>query len=400
MPLIRDFNDPNLVPMDNPIEARKNDLKRVTEWLASPAGLKFAGKQALLRTTGNLESFSPSDIASAAGRGTADAASAIATILAQVPLNGTGTHFLFNELSSLAFQNSSFYAGNRFAANQANYRGTVNIKVSKKTAGKDLIQDYYNPVTPGIREKGEGFYDDISKDKYVDSNNIKKDLVPFHFGLVEVVDGVPVVNKYLQFRAQFIGQLQDNFNGIWSNIGYVGRAEDFYVYTKFRRSMSFSFRVAAFTKEETPSLLNKVNKLASITAPTYSDSNKFMRGNIVRLTIGDYVKYLPGKIDSVNVTTSFDEPWDVYNPNQIMPTIATIAVQFTPIHNFVPETDLGYDSSPTFIGSQQGPYQLTRAQQDERAQAEAEAAALVEQRRLQEADDYFRRSSLDPTLRF
>src|SRR6056300_1593317 len=187
MPIIRDFNK-DLVPMDNPIEARKNDLKRVTEWLASPAGLKFAGKQALLRTTGNLESFSPSDIASAAGRGTADAASAIATILAQVPLNGTGTHFLFNELSSLAFQDSSFYAGNRFAANQANYRGTVNIKVNKKTAGKNLLQDYYNPVTPGIREKGEGYYDSISEDKYVSENEIKADLVPFHFGLVELND--------------------------------------------------------------------------------------------------------------------------------------------------------------------------------------------------------------------
>jgi len=399
MPLIRDFNDPNLVPMDNPIEARKNDLRRITEWLASPAGLKFAGKQALLRTTGNLESFSPSDIASAAGRGTADAASAIATILAQVPLNGTGTHFLFNELSSLAFQNSSFYAGNRFAANQANYRGTVNIKVSKKTEGKTLIQDLYNPATPGIREKGEGFYDDISEDKYVSYNDIKTDLVPFHFGLIELNDGVPGVTKVLQFRSQFVGQLQDNYNGIWSNVGYVGRAEDFYTYTKFRRSMNFSFRTAAFTAAETPSLLNKVNKLASMTAPTYNDTSRFMRGNIVRLTIGDYINRLPGKIDSVNVSTSFDEPWDT-TTGQIMPMIATISVQFTPIHNFIPETDIGTQNTSPFIGTNQGPYQLTQAQQDERAQAEAEAAALAEQRRLQEADDYFRRSSFDPTLRF
>ena len=65
MPIIRDFNK-DLVPMDNPIEARKNDLIRITEWLASPAGLKFAGKQALLRTTGNLDSFSRTDIQKAA----------------------------------------------------------------------------------------------------------------------------------------------------------------------------------------------------------------------------------------------------------------------------------------------------------------------------------------------
>ena len=65
MPIIRDFNK-DLVPMDNPIEARKNDLIRITEWLNSPAGLKFAGKQALLRTTGNLDSFSRKDILKAA----------------------------------------------------------------------------------------------------------------------------------------------------------------------------------------------------------------------------------------------------------------------------------------------------------------------------------------------
>lgn len=386
MPLIRDFNDPNLVPMDNPIEARKNDLLRITEWLNSPAGLKFAGKQALLRTTGNLESFSRKDLTSAAGRGAADTASAIATILAQVPVNGTGTHFLFNELSSLVNGDTSFYTGNRFASNQANYRGTITINKnnSKRLRNKTTLDEMgYNPHTKGGREQGEGFYDDISKDKYVSYENIKKDLVPFYFGLVELNDGVPVTNKHLQFRAQFLGQLEDNFTGVWSNVGYVGRAEDFYVYTKFRRSMNFSFRVAAFTKAETPSLLNKVNKLASITAPTYSDSSRFMKGNLVRLTIGDYVKNLPGKIDSVNVSTSFEEPWDIYNPGQIMPTIVTVSVQFTPIHNFIAETDLGFDTSPTFIGTSQGPYQLTQAQQDERAQAEAEQAEAL---RISQAD--------------
>jgi hypothetical protein len=402
MPLIRDFNDPNLVPMDNPIEARKNDLLRITEWLKSPAGLKFAAKQGLLRATAGNNSNNRADLLRNAGQGAVDAASAIAVILAQVPVAGTGTHFLFNELSSLAFQNTSFYTGNRFASMQANYRGTITIKTdrTRRIQEGSALDELYNPAVGGIRERGADYYDDISRDKYVDFEDIKKDLVPFHFGIVEVVDGIPQVSKYLQFRAQFIGQLQDNFNGIWSNVGYVGRAEDFYVYTKFRRSMSFSFRVAAFTKAETPSLLNKVNKLASFTAPTYSESSKFMRGNIVRLTIGDYVKFLPGKIDSVNVVTSFDEPWDVHNPNQIMPTIATVSVQFTPIHNFVPETDLGYGTVDPFIGTAQGPYRLTQAQQDERAAAEAQAAAQAEERRMQEAEDYFGRSSFDPTLRF
>ena len=364
MPLIRDFNDPNLVPMDNPIEARKNDLLRITEWLASPAGLKFAAKQGLLRASAGNNSNNRDELLTNVGRGATDAASAIAIILAQVPLAGTGTHFLFNELSSLAFQNSSFYAGNRFASMQANYRGAINIKTSNRITGEKLLQDYYTPAVEGVRNRGEGSYDSISEDKYVSEDEIKEDLVPFHFGLVELNDGQPVVNKYLQFRAQFVGQLQDNFNGIWSNVGYIGRAEDFYTYTKFRRAMSFTFRTAAFTAAETPSLLNKVNKLASMTAPTYNDTSRFMRGNIVRLTIGDYVNGLPGKIDSVSVTTSFDEPWDT-TTGQIMPMIATVSVQFTPIHNFIPETDTGTQLTSPFIGTNQGPYQSTAGEQPE-----------------------------------
>ena len=394
MPLIRDFNDPNLVPMDNPIEARKNDLLRITEWLASPAGLKFAAKQGLLRASAGNNTNNRDELLTNVGRGAADAASAIAIILAQVPVAGTGAHFLFNELSSLAFQNSSFYAGNRFASMQANYRGAINIKTSNQITGKKLLQDYYTPAVEGVRKRGEGYYDSISEDKYVSESEIKADLVPFHFGLVELNDGIPSVSKILQFRSQFVGQLQDNYNGIWSNVGYIGRAEDFYTYTKFRRAMNFTFRTAAFTAAETPSLLNKVNKLASMTAPTYNDTSRFMRGNIVRLTIGDYVNRLPGKIDRVSVATSFDEPWDTIT-GQIMPMIATISVQFTPIHNFIPETDTGTRSTSPFIGTNQGPYHLTKTEQDERAQAEAQA----EQRRLQEAEDYLRRSFFDPTLR-
>jgi hypothetical protein len=163
MPLIRDFNDPNLVPMDNPIEARKNDLRRITEWLASPAGLKFAAKQGLLRASAGNNSNNRDELLTNVGRGAADAASAIAIILAQVPLAGTGTHFLFNELSSLAFQNNSFYAGNRFASMQANYRGTVTVKKSNRSRGEKTLESLYNPITPGVRERGEEYYDSISK---------------------------------------------------------------------------------------------------------------------------------------------------------------------------------------------------------------------------------------------
>lgn len=340
MPLIRDFNDPNLVPMDNPVEARKNDLLRITEWLASPAGLKFAAKQGLLRTTAGNNSNNRADLAKNIGKGTTDAASAIAVILAQIPVAGTGTHFLFNELSSLAFQNTSFYANNRFASMQANYRGVININRSKS------IEDQYNKVTPGQRNRGEGIYDPINESVFTEEE--KADLVPLSFKIQGISDGQGTTLRVLQFRGYFGGNLSDSFNGNWNNINYIGRGENFYTYGNFSRTLSFGFSVAASTEQEIEPVTGKVNALASLTAPTYSYDG-YMRGTLVKLTIGNYVTNLLGKVDSVSIDTDFNSPWEI-SPGKILPMVTNINVQFTPIHNFVPQTVL-VDDGTAYIGN-------------------------------------------------
>lgn len=339
MPLIRDFNDPNLVPMDNPIEARKNDLLRITEWLKSPAGLKFVAKQGLLRATAGNSSNNRADLAKNIGKGATDAASAIAVILAQIPVAGTGTHFLFNELSSLAFQDASFYSGNRFASMQANYRGTINI--TKKTLGRksDANLDTYYNSDPN-RVKGVDVYDGINGQVFntVNDENVElyQDLVPFYFGIQGLKDGINQTIQFLQFRGFFEGNLSDTFNGNWNTVNYVGRGENFYTYQSFSRSITFSFKTAAFAEKEIEVLADKLNALASVTAPTYSDRG-FMRGTLVKLTIGDYIRKMPGKIDSISISSDFNTPWEI-TPGLVLPMLSTVNVQFTPIHENVPQT--------------------------------------------------------------
>ena len=346
MPIIRDFND-NLVPMDNPIEARRNDLIRITEWLNSPAGLKFAAKQGLLRASAGNSSNNRADLLKNVGTGAADAASAIAVILAQVPVAGTGTHFLFNELSSLAFQNSSFYSGNRFASMQANYRGTINI--SKKTLGRknDPALDTFYDSDP-TRKRGEDIYDPINGNVTVSTEEeLFADLLPFYFKVQGVADNRPVTTRILQFRGYLEGEIADNFSGDWSTTNYVGRGENFYSYNSFNRSFSFSFKTAAFASGELENVTKKLNTLASITAPSYS-SRGFMQGTLVKITIGDYVKDLLGKVDSVTINTSLDSPWEI-TPGRILPMVSTVNVSFTPIHNFVPT--VATPDGPNFIGN-------------------------------------------------
>ena len=91
----------------NQINARTNDLERFTKLLTRKPGLKFQGNQALLQNAGTI-----SDLANGAKKGfkgfdlkklkdkavdtLKNNAMATTAIFAQVPLNGTGTHFINN----------------------------------------------------------------------------------------------------------------------------------------------------------------------------------------------------------------------------------------------------------------------------------------------------------------
>jgi len=340
MPIIRDFNK-DLVPMDNPIEARKNDLIRITQWLASPAGIKFAGKQALLRTTGNLDSFSRADILKAAGRGTADAASAIAMILAQVPLNGTGTHFLFNELSSLAFAQDSFYIGNRNAANEANYRGTVTIKKSKSRLNKTWDDQGFAGAKKGD-EIGRAFVqeDDIANDER--KKLIAKDTLPVVFSIAGETKST------LIFRG-FVQNLSDNYSANWNGYNYVGRGETLYTYSSTNRTFSFNLSIPIFSGKEQEPVYRKVNSLLSHTYPKYSDTN-LAQGTLTKVRIGDLLESY-AVITSIANSISTDVPWSAGSTyyggssDLILPQVLTLQISMNIIHNKLPERHLGERTS-------------------------------------------------------
>jgi hypothetical protein len=104
------------------------------------------------------------------------------------------------------------------------------------------------------------------------------------------------------------------------------------------------------------SLYQKLNRLVGSTAPEYNNGN-LMKGNFIKLTIGDYLLNVPGFIKNITLTPSFEAGWDInrdnatgnlwtsndgdYNIGQI-PKLINVSLGFTPIHSFTPTNTSTY----------------------------------------------------------
>ena len=206
----------------------------------------------------------------------------------------------------------------------------------------------------------QAYYDDVPNPKSagVDKINIKsiykssnarvnsegtKDLIKFY---IAVIDNDNPINKtYIHFRA-YISGLSDNYSANWNASSYPGRGEEFFKYQGFSRDIGFSFQVHVGSRAELFPVYNKLNYLASIMAPDYS-SPGFMRGNIVQLTVGDYINDMYGIITNFNYTIPDESTWDIARTDggavdsqaAELPTLINVeSFSFKPIHNFIPRT--------------------------------------------------------------
>jgi hypothetical protein len=193
-----------------------------------------------------------------------------------------------------------------------------------------------------------------------------RDLIKFRFEVL-----TPGQNpRFLYFRA-LLTSFDDNYTGNWSSTNYIGRGDAVRIYEGFSREVSVGFKIVATTREEMKPLYKKMVYLASTTAPTYGEGGNFMKGTIVRLTVGSYLYEVPGVINSVKYTWQENYPWEIalQNPEnaidddmQELPHIMDCSVSFGVIHDFTPQTGLyHYITSPTLAGGA-SPFFLSGAQ--------------------------------------
>ena len=176
----------------------------------------------------------------------------------------------------------------------------------------------------------------------VDQQKATNDSVAFNIAVMNF--DTPSKNTYIHFRA-FIDEFSDNYTSKWDPVQYVGRGEELYNYKGFGREISMGWTVYAQSKAELIPMYNKLNYLASSLAPDYS-SGGYMRGNIVRLTMGGYLYDQPGIIKGLSYGIPQESPWEIaINENgeddasvkQLPHMIKVTGFTFTPIQKFIPE---------------------------------------------------------------
>lgn len=241
--------------------------------------------------------------------------------------------------------------------------GTNNIlkgKLGKGTDRSDYVKGVQSKLPfsaptglfPGTRDKMAmmPLYNSEEPNDIVNDDAIK-------FIISVVNNDKPSERTWIHFRA-FISGFSDKFAASYNASSYVGRAEQFFNYKGFKRDISFNLRIAAQSKQEQKPLYEKLTYLASLTAPDYSDAG-FMRGNLIYLTIGDYLVDVPGIFNGMSLGGFDESPWEIARkpdgtPDktiaQLPHTLEISGFSFTPIHNFVPQRGskfIGYDNNET-----------------------------------------------------
>ncbi len=250
------------------------------------------------------------------------------------------------------------------------------------------LQDFRNQL-PGLRGFGgvpnyvpwgnktvdKRFYT-VQAGKYKDKLNrvypfiFRNDQAPWEVNKTETDDLIKFVFEAISndastystaifFRAFLNSGITDSNNAELNSFKYIGRGENFFTYQGFNRSISFSFRVAAQSREELRPLYNKLNTLLGQVYPDYSPNQGIMRAPVVRVTIGDYLYRVPGFIESINLTVDNNTPWEVnLEDNQTgniaqLPQVVDVAVTFRPILDVLPKRPNAISTKTTTINNQQ-----------------------------------------------
>ena len=176
---------------------------------------------------------------------------------------------------------------------------------------------------------------------YMSRSDYEKLQIPKDFIDFRIYDKVN--KKYIIFPA-YLSDITDNSSAEFTPTRYIGRPDQVFVYTGYTRSISFGFRVCALTKDDIPIMWQKIDKLKTLTLPTYSKDvltgDKELRpiAPMVELTIGNMFRNTTGYFGSIGVNVTENSTWETEDGHQL-PILCDVTCEFTYIGNNLPSSN-------------------------------------------------------------
>ena len=149
------------------------------------------------------------------------------------------------------------------------------------------------------------------------------------------VDPFTLNEERWAFNAYLSGY-QDTFNATWNDVNYIGRSETFYIYSKFRRTVSFKLQIPCFNRTQLFEKHRALGQLASTTAGRYSTENNALGGVLLRLNVGSYLVGEYAVMDSLSYNIPADASWDI-TPEARLSMYIEATFNFNIVHQKLPE---------------------------------------------------------------
>jgi hypothetical protein len=160
--------------------------------------------------------------------------------------------------------------------------------------------DWINRLEPIVGEEADPNQETFGGGRH-------KDLIPFKFFDIEN-------SGLIVFRA-FLSSISDNLSPQWSQQDYAGRPEQAHIYGGYTNTISLSFDVVPFSKEEFEACWKKVNYLKGLTTPaSYSSAggnDSYMVPPFMRMTVGDLFNDVFGYMNSLTINFKDDVDWEI-----------------------------------------------------------------------------------------
>lgn len=227
--------------------------------------------------------------------------------------------------------------------------GAYDRRVLYTDTSKEEAIDKLNALNP--------FYFNPDSDPWTADPENTNDMIKFAFECLSNDDvgkeNASAQSAALVFRAFLEGTISDNHRAEYNTFKYLGRGETFRTYQGFDRSLSFTFKIFIQTRSEMAPLYRKLNHLISQVYPDYSPKYNLMRGNVVRLTIGDYIYRTPGFLENVDVSIdNSNTPWEIVlgskaNVQAVNDETSNILGEFPP--TVEPEVESDVRQLPHFV---------------------------------------------------